>query len=85
MKVSGCHLPEQFVWVLYKRALEASGSCEKKQTRPKIKRKKQTKEQSPPKFLVADHIFTDFLSERGSNEATEEIIVSLSSMSLEVS
>lgn len=76
MKVSGCHLPEQFVWVLYKEVSETSGSFEKehrnKQRRPKIKRKK--KKQLPPKFLLADHIFTDFLLEYGTNKAVEEII-----------
>lgn len=56
-----------------------------KRNKTKNRKKKQTEEQLPPKFLLADHIYTDFLSEHGTNKAAEEILESLSSMSLEVS
>lgn len=75
MKVSGCHLPEQFVWVLYKGALETSGSFEKEHRNKEDRKSKgKKKNQLPPKFLLADNIFTDSLSEYGTSKAVEEII-----------
>lgn len=70
-KMSGCHLPEQFVLVLSRGALRAIGNWEKKH-KDKQDQKIKTPKELPPTFSWAGPVITEVSSERRTNEAAME-------------